>query len=607
VQNQFVLKVQEKHRHATNTILISTHDLFLRTTGFAILLSGCLLQLVAETQHFEIRIEGVKEKSLRKKVDGVVQNIKEDAERFQARSIRQFAERNIPRIKKLLRSEGFIACDVRLSTGQRNELVLRLNTGPVFQFRKLELTYEGPEPELERPVLLTEIRSGTPALSIAVIRGETRILMALQEAGYPTPEIMKTNVTADHATKTVDVEYVIRSGPAARFGRIEITGLTTLHPHVIHRQIPWYEGQRFNIRQFETLRMELLSTALFSMVSILPAPELDAGGNLPIKIKVSERKHRTVRLGASYKTDEKLGTKLSWEHRNLRGLGERLRLSAHASGFGEGTSAKYRIPGFMRDDQALLLGLNAARDKPDAFESKNLAISVALERKLRRRVTLVSGIAYRAKEVEQLNQLDSFGLFLLPIRLIWDQSDDILNPSTGFQIDFSITPFYDTFSNSITFLKTQSGLRHYLPLSASKNHMLASRLRIGILQGASRNAVPADERYYAGGGGSVRGYEFQSLGPSQSNVPLGGRSVLETAVEWRTRFSKQFGAVLFMDAGAAFESEIPSLDEDFRFGAGAGLRYFTGIGPLRFDIGFPVNRRASDDAFQVYVSLGQSF
>jgi len=602
-----VIKVQEKYPYATKAGPNQSRGSLRIAVCCAILLAGYLEQSAAETQQFRIKIEGVKEKSLRKKIDLVVDEIREDSERFQARAIRRFAERNLTRVKALLRAEGFIAGNVQLLTGKADDLVLRIETGPMFHFRKVKLTYADEEPILETPILLEELKADSPAESAAVLRGETRILMALQQAGYPGPEITKTHVVADHATKTVDVEYVIRTGPAALFGKVEITGLLALHPHVIHKKIPWYEGQRFDIRHFETLRRELLSTSLFSMVGILPAPEVDAEGKLPIRIKVNERKHRTVRIGASYKTDEKLGGKISWENRNLRGFGEQLRISAHASGFGEGTSAKYRFPGFIRDSQALLLGLNVARDKPDAFESKNLSASAAVERKLRGGVTLVPGIAYRAEEVEQLSQTDSFGLLMFPVRLYWNKSDDILDPSAGFQLDLSLTPFYDTFSNSLAFLKTQAGLRHYLPVSEDGSHVLASRFRIGILQGASRNAVPADERYYAGGGGSVRGYEFQSLSPSENSVLVGGRSVLETAVEWRAKFSKQLGFVVFVDAGSAFESEIPDISEDFRFGAGAGLRYFTGIGPLRLDFGFPVNRRTSDDAFQVYVSPGQSF
>jgi len=120
--------------------------------------------------------------------------------------------------------------------------------------------------------------------------------------------------------------------------------------------------------------------------------------------------------------------------------------------------------------------------------------------------------------------------------------------------------------------------------------------------------VPADERFYAGGGGSIRGYSYQSVGPLSGGDPVGGRSLLELSTELRLRLGERFGFVGFLDGGSAFGAAFPDFDEELLWGTGLGFRYFTAVGPLRLDFAVPLDRRHGiDDAFQVYISLGQAF
>jgi translocation and assembly module TamA len=138
--------------------------------------------------------------------------------------------------------------------------------------------------------------------------------------------------------------------------------------------------------------------------------------------------------------------------------------------------------------------------------------------------------------------------------------------------------------------------------------VLAGRVNVGAIAGSQRNRIPADERFYAGGGGSIRGYEHQKVGPLRDDTPLGGRSLLEFSIEARTRISNRFGIVPFIDGGTVFESAYPTFGRTLRWGAGIGFRYFSPIGPIRFDVAVPLNRRSGiDKAFQIYISLGQAF
>jgi len=169
-------------------------------------------------------------------------------------------------------------------------------------------------------------------------------------------------------------------------------------------------------------------------------------------------------------------------------------------------------------------------------------------------------------------------------------------------------PFVDTFGNSLLFNKSRMEYTHYVQVLESPRVVLAGRGAVGTLFGASRADVPASLRFYAGGGGSVRGFAFQEAGElDDQNDPIGGRSLFEASGEVRARVTDTIGIVAFVDAGAAFTSRYPDFDDQLRIGAGPGIRYFSPIGPIRLDVGFPVNPRDTDDAFQLYISIGQAF
>ncbi|MFM6854056.1 MAG: BamA/TamA family outer membrane protein, partial [Sphingopyxis sp.] len=123
---------------------------------------------------------------------------------------------------------------------------------------------------------------------------------------------------------------------------------------------------------------------------------------------------------------------------------------------------------------------------------------------------------------------------------------------------------------------------------------------------APASAIAPSRRYYAGGGGSVRGFGYQAIGPLDAQGdPTGGKSLLELAAEARIRFGT-FSIVPFVDAGNVSDGSMPGLD-DLRVGAGVGVRYHSNFGPIRVDVGTPINRRAGDSLVGVYVSLGQAF
>ncbi|HSR71931.1 MAG TPA: BamA/TamA family outer membrane protein, partial [Kiloniellales bacterium] len=197
----------------------------------------------------------------------------------------------------------------------------------------------------------------------------------------------------------------------------------------------------------------------------------------------------------------------------------------------------------------------------------------------------------------------------LPLTATRDDRDDLLDPTRGTRLSLTLTPYGGVGDQSLAFLRSTLGGTAYYAIDEGRRFVVAGRARLGSILGDDTEEIPANKRFYAGGGGSIRGYEFQKVGPlDENNEPLGGRSLVELGVELRIRVTEEIGIVPFLDGGTVFDSPYPDFEEDLRWATGLGLRYFTAIGPLRLDVAVPLDKREGiDDDYQFYISLGQAF
>jgi translocation and assembly module TamA len=268
----------------------------------------------------------------------------------------------------------------------------------------------------------------------------------------------------------------------------------------------------------------------------------------------------------------------------------------------------YHIGRFHRDDQTLNYALRLAHEDLEAYRSDEINTNVMVEREMSDDLTLSAGLGLRVSRAEQLDETDEYTLMYVPFRAELDKSNDKLNPTHGYRLTFEFQPYFDFVNLDSAFVQADAEFRHYLSLDKQSKWVLATRTHVGTLAGESLNGIPPSLRYYAGGGGSIRGFEYKTVGPLVGNDPVGGRSLFEASVEIRRRLSETLGVVAFVDAGTAFEESWPSFGEQMRYAVGVGARYFTSVGPLRFDIAVPVNKREDiDDLFEFYLSIGQSF
>ncbi|WP_119462887.1 autotransporter assembly complex protein TamA [Rhodospirillaceae bacterium SYSU D60014] len=601
-------------------------------TGIRPLLATLLLLTACASDEFEVPeiaaggpeipyktvIEGIENDNLRELLAASSSAVElEDRPPATLTLLEHRGERDTERLRTVLRSEGYYEAEVAVDIDESTKpvrLVYRIDRGPAFRLESVELSQV--EAAAEMPVQLPDaadlgLEINSRARAAEIVAAQENLLRRLQQQGFPYPTITERQVVVDRRTRKVRVSYRVDPGAKARFGPTTITGLRAVEEPFVRALIPWQENKPFDIRRFNELRTALLETGLFSTVRIRGADTVPADGVLPVAISLTERKSRTVTAGISYQTEEGPRVEASWEHRNLFGRGEGLQIGASVSAITMALEAGFRKPAFLRPDQALLAEGRLARDDTDAYTSENAQTQVLLERTLRPGMVAAAGVGFKYALVEDKGDdgdKDEFGLVYLPARFRWDTSDDLLDPTRGGRLAADVAPYQDVLGSGVNFVRGSAAYTRYVQVFDEPRIVLAGRGAGGSIIGSERDDIPADERFYVGGGGSVRGFSFQEAGElDDDGDPIGGRSFLELSGELRVKATETLGFVAFIDAGRAFSTVYPDFDEELLVGSGLGFRYFTPIGPLRLDVAVPLNPRDADASFQLYVSIGQAF
>ncbi len=558
---------------------------------------------------YRVRFEGVPDRELLQDLRQVSDMLAlRDRPPRSMRQLERRANRDIEQFLQVLQTHGYYEAAVEVRIRDRRSpirVTFEVMPGPRYAIEDIQIVIRDLPNEGDKK--MTGLASGDPARALPIVAAEERIVRALEDRGYPFARVIERNVWIKRSARVLNVLYVVEAGPRADFGETRIHGLSSVNERFVRRKLPWQPGDRFDGAKIRLAQRRIFSSDLFSTVRVIRG-ELQDDGALPIDLELLERKHRSVSLGTGYRSDEGARASAGWEHRNIAGKGERLSINTVLSEIGYSGEGRFQKPDFKRLDQMLSVSLRAGLDDPDAYRSRNYGVLIGIERLLHPGLLLGVGAGFRYTSVLQFDEEESFGLLYFPLHVDWDRSDDLLDPHRGYRLAAGVAPYRDVINTDVSFLKGRTSLTSYQPIGPRPELIWANRATVGWIAGAGLFSVPADERFYAGGGGSVRGYSYQSVGPLDGKKPLGGRSIAVLSSELRWRISNDFGLVVFMDGGTAYESQFPDRTDTLLWGAGTGVRYFTPVGPLRFDLAFPLDRRRGiDDAYQFYISLGQAF
>ena len=540
---------------------------------------------------------------------------------------------DVDRLRQALRSRGYYAGRVTaLVDGQPPdtpglatvlveeearepfEVAIAVDPGPLYRIGEIAINMPPDGPAIDIGAI--GIAVGDPAEASSILSAEAAILSALRNAGHPFAAVPGRRALVDHAAQEMTITFTAEPGPPAVMGEVAFEGLGRVSEPFVERRIPFSPGDPYRPGRVDGLRSSLEGLDVFSAVRILPAETLTDEGALDILVETTERPRRFVGFGADFATSEGLGFNAYWGHRNVFGQAERVRIDASVGRLIEnpiqdieaGLGGTFRKPDFLTRNQDLLVGLSLVAERPDAFEREALEASIALERRFGGGLTGSAGATFEAARVDDGSGERDTGLIGFPITLRLDTTDELLDPSRGVRISGTITPYPVALGDSDRFVTGELDASTYLDVTGDRTLILAARGAVGALAGADLDDVPANRRFFSGGGGSVRGYAFQAIGPlGDDGDPVGGRSLIEAGLEARVRVGESFGVVPFVELGGVFDNTLPGFDEELQYAAGLGLRYYTGIGPLRLDVGVPLNPRDRDDAFQLYLSIGQAF
>jgi len=565
-------------------------------------------------------ITGVEDRTLREAILRVLSTSK-SAPQSRAEARRRAREAGDD-VVAVLRAEGYYAYAVEpdISEGDPPGGVVRVTPGPIFALADPNIVWSGAPPDegvRQRAAAAMRLVPGEPGRALDILGAEGRVVAQVEQLGYADVAAEPREVIVDHADNTVRPTFKIAAGDLTRLDGVELVTKGRSNPLWVAHLTPWQPGDVYDPEDIAELERRLRDTAVYDSVSVSIAPRdrVLPDGRRPVVVNLADRPERTIELGAGYSTSEGPGVDARLIRYNRLRRADTTTYTARLARLERRVEGQVALPHWRKPRQTLKMNAAVFRETTDAYDETGATISADLTQRRKTTSYHTYGVALDLSQSEQLEAAsgrsvkETLKLATLTVlgALAWDQSDNILDPTRGWRFEARAEPTTSFGDTTLAYLKAQVQGSAYLPFGEGATTVLAGRVKMGAIFGALVSEIPASRRLFSGGGGSVRGYAYQAIGPRLSdNTPQGGVSLFETSLEVRHRFTERWGGVAFIDAGAIGPERKPDT-EDFRFGAGVGVRYDLGFGPIRADFAIPLGKRSGDPAFQIYLSIGQSF
>ncbi|NHO28920.1 BamA/TamA family outer membrane protein [Acetobacter farinalis] len=514
--------------------------------------------------------------------------------------------------------------------GEKITADIKVQKGPLYHLGSITVQ----DPKTKAPVVLTKaqqeafgLKTGQPAVAQTVLGSGGSLLDILREEGHALAQVDKPRAYLQPQTHTLDIVYPVSAGPVLNIGTIDVDGLKRVHESFVRRRLTVREGELYQPSRIEAARQDLTSLGVFSSVTVKDGSTQPVNGTMPLDFTLREGKRRSVGAEVGYSTD--LGGRVgaTWTHYNLLGNAERLKLTALITGLGGSAQqglgydvyADFMKPDFYSRNQNLSVRIEALRQLFWSYRQTAFLVSAGIARRIDKHWNINFGLSGEQEKIDQFNVTRDYTIVSVPLAATFDNTGvgNPLEPAQhGVRASINATPsvslgnkgsgtsFFTILNASAS---TYFDLTH-LGISRPGRSIIALRGMIGSIQGASTYDIPPDQRMYAGGSATVRGYRWQGVGPQygRTRYAIGGTSLDAGTIEYRQRLFKSFGMAGFVDAGQVGSSSMP-FTGTLRVGAGAGVRYYTPIGPVRVDVAVPLNRAYRGDKWDLYIGLGETF
>lgn len=530
------------------------------------------------------------------------------------------ANTDLGTFKEVMQAYGFYDACVSNQTSYlpngKYKITILIDKGARYNLNQFEIDVKDPTEENKKPLKKLhlrqlDIRLGKPALSTDIVDAKEKIVQLFTQKGYPLAKISDQNIQVDQAQKTVDVVYEVDAGPKATFGTIYLEAQSKIKSRFIRNRIQWTYGETYNSNYLKETEKALYDTGLFSLVNITPGEKLRDKDELPITVQLIDSKYNGITIGGSYTTTwEGFGGLANWQTRNLFSSGTDLELSCQINQKSRQAGGKYLFPDFLSKHQTLVLSSYAANNRQPNYTEKSVNTDLYVERELGRHFTTSLGVKFDQLETLRSDNNGYFSLFGIPFHLNTQSSPNVLiNPTQGGWANFSFSPYFSMRRNDGNFVELKLEGSVYQYLIPSRRIVLAMNGVFATLFGESNFDIPTPYRFFAGSPNHLRGYPYQEVSPLDANgKPIGGKSMVLWSIEPRFMILKSVAIAGFLDIGSVYYNSWPKWDEAFLKSLGVGVRYFSFVGPLRLDIGFPMNKRPNiKRRYEIYFSFGQPF
>ncbi len=487
------------------------------------------------------------------------------------------------------------------------EIAITVDPGPAFTFSRAEVVPLAPGTALPEGFAVgARARSGV--LEDAVGAG----IDGWRAEGHAKARATVQRIVADHRQSTLDARFRLEPGPQLRFGTLQITGRERMRESRIRAIAGLPEGEVFDPEAVERAANRLRRAGVFRSVALSEADEIGPGDTLDITAALVEEAPRRLGFGAEVKSDEGLMLSAFWLHRNLNGGAERLRLEGDLGGIGSDAGgldyrfvARLSRPASFTPDTTAFIETLLEREDDRDYVVDRARLRAGVTHFFSERLTGEATLDLTYERVRDAAGRTTFAAASLPVGLTWDLRDNERDPTDGYYLSGSATPFVGLNESTGTGGQLSFDARAYRALDADNRFVLAGRLQGGSVLGADLTETPRDLLFYSGGAGTVRGQPYETLGVDlPGGARSGGRSFLGASAEVRAKVRGRIGVVGFVDAG--FIGADSFGDGDWHAGAGLGVRYDTGVGPIRLDVAVPV-RGEDENGVQIYVGIGQAF
>ncbi len=489
-------------------------------------------------------------------------------------------------------------------------VVVTVSPGPIYTFSRAAVA-----PVAQGTEIPEGYAAGEPARTSAIRATAQAAVTGWRRLGYAKAEISDQSIVADHRSDTVASDLRLAPGRQLRYGTITVRGANRVREdRILYMSGLRRADQTFNPDELERAANRIRRSGAFRSVAVVEAEQANPDGTIDITLQVAEERRRRYGIGFEFSTVEGFGIDAFWLHRNLFGGAERLLIEGSWTSIGGdytggedfSLSARFTRTSSFGPDTDFYIFTEVDELNQPTFNSNSASIEVGYTRIVGENLNVAAAVGLQFTSVREDGDTTEYYMLTLPLQATYDTRDSVLNATRGFYLDADVTPF-------LGFDQTDSGLyfygdgRTYYTVGEAVPVTLAGRLQVGSIAGARLDRVPNDMRFFSGGGGTVRGQDYESLGITLNGQASGGASLVVLSAEARAAVTDTIGVVAFTDFGVVGADPFIEDWGNNQSGAGIGLRYVTPIGPLRVDVAFPVEGVTEADSYYIYIGIGQAF